>query len=138
MSNKANSSTQKSEYLPGAPSRAPLTHEEFCEIIRPFWMQRKQLQRTGDCNRVFPPLGNNAFLNFSFQIKLEGKLQAKEPEPWKQNKEVDPKFPWRSYRNERGEIVYCIPMEYQNEIPGDNSEDARKYRYSTLPLFGGK
>lgn len=48
MSNKAYSSTQKSYYLPGDPSRTPLTHEEFCDIMRPFWKQRKQLQRAGD------------------------------------------------------------------------------------------
>ena len=50
MSNKAYSSTQKSYYLPGDPSRTPLTHEEFCDIMRPFWKQRKQLQRAGECN----------------------------------------------------------------------------------------
>ncbi len=45
-----NTSTTKSYYLPGDPSRTPLTHEEFCEIMRPFWKQRKQLQRAGECN----------------------------------------------------------------------------------------
>ena len=50
MSNKAYSSTQKSYYLPGDPSRTPLTHEEFCDIMRPFWKQRKRLQRAGECN----------------------------------------------------------------------------------------
>lgn len=50
MSNKANSSTQKSYYLPGDPSKTPLTHEEFKSIMRPFWKQRKRLQRAGECN----------------------------------------------------------------------------------------
>ena len=50
MSNKANLSTHKSYYLPGDPSRTPLTHEEFCDIMRPFWKQRKRLQRAGECN----------------------------------------------------------------------------------------
>ena len=50
MSNKANLSTHRSYYLPGDPSRTPLTHEEFCDIMRPFWKQRKRLQRAGECN----------------------------------------------------------------------------------------
>ena len=50
MSKRANYSTTKSYYLPGDPSRTPLTHEEFCDIMRPFWKQRKQLQRAGECN----------------------------------------------------------------------------------------
>lgn len=50
MSNKANSSTQKSYYLPGDPSRTPVSHEMFNSIMRPYWKLRKQLQRTGECN----------------------------------------------------------------------------------------
>ena len=50
MSNKAKSSTQKSYYLPGDPSKTPLTHEEFCDIMRPFWKERKRLERAGLCN----------------------------------------------------------------------------------------
>ena len=40
----------KTYFLPGDPSRTPLTHEEFKSIMRPFWKQRKQLQRAGECN----------------------------------------------------------------------------------------
>ena len=50
QNNQANSSTTKSYYLPGDPSRTPLTHEQFKSIMRPFWKQRKQLQRAGECN----------------------------------------------------------------------------------------
>ena len=50
MSKAAKPSPTKSYYLPGDPSRTPLTHEEFCDIMRPFWKQRKQLQRAGECN----------------------------------------------------------------------------------------
>ena len=50
MSNKANHSAQQSYFLPGDPSRTPLTHDEFRDIMRPFWKQRKQLQRAGECN----------------------------------------------------------------------------------------
>ena len=45
-----NSRPAKSYYLPGDPSRTPLTHKEFCDIMRPFWKQRKRLQRAGECN----------------------------------------------------------------------------------------
>ena len=41
---------EKTYYLPGDPSRTLLTHEEFCHIMRPFWKQRKRLQRAGECN----------------------------------------------------------------------------------------
>ncbi len=50
MPNIAKSSPTKSYYLPGDPSRTPLTHEEFCDIMRPFWKQRKRLQRADECN----------------------------------------------------------------------------------------
>ena len=40
----------KTYFLPGDPSRTPLTHEEFKSIMRPFWKQRKQLQRISECN----------------------------------------------------------------------------------------
>ena len=40
----------KSYYLPGDLSRTPLNREEFCEIMRPIWKQRKRLQRSGECN----------------------------------------------------------------------------------------
>ena len=40
----------KSYYLPGDLSRTPLNREEFCEIMRPLWKQRKRLQRSGECN----------------------------------------------------------------------------------------
>jgi len=44
------SGSSDSFYLPGDPSRTPLKHEEFNDIMRPFWKQRKQLQRAGECN----------------------------------------------------------------------------------------
>ena len=47
---KANASPTKTYYLPGDPSKTPLTHEEFKDIMRPFWKQRKKLQRAGECN----------------------------------------------------------------------------------------
>ena len=50
MSNSEKTSPKKSYYLPGDPSRTPLTHEEFNSIMRPFWKQRKRLQRAGECN----------------------------------------------------------------------------------------
>ena len=50
MPNTAKSSPKKSYYLPGDPSRTPLTHEQFRDIMRPFWKQRKRLQRAGECN----------------------------------------------------------------------------------------
>ena len=71
MSNKANSSTQKSYYLPGDPSRTPLTHEEFCDIMRPFWKQRKRLQRAGECNA---PARHVCILNvvkYTLEIRLQ-------------------------------------------------------------------
>ena len=40
----------KPHYLPGDPSRTPLSHEEFKSIMRPIWRQRKALQRAGECN----------------------------------------------------------------------------------------
>ena len=42
-------STRKTYYLPGDPTRTPLTHEVFKEIMRPFWAQKKRLQRSGEC-----------------------------------------------------------------------------------------
>ena len=50
MSKAAKPSPKKSYYLPGDPSRTPLTQDEFRDIMRPFWKQRKQLQRAGECN----------------------------------------------------------------------------------------
>lgn len=50
MEKKVKSCPTKTYYLPGDPSKTPLTHEEFNEIMRPFWKQRKQLQRAGECN----------------------------------------------------------------------------------------
>ena len=50
MSNSVKSCPKKSYYLPGDPSRTPLTHEEFCDIMRPFWKERKRLERAGLCN----------------------------------------------------------------------------------------
>ena len=50
MTNSVKPSPKKSYYLPGDPSRAPLTQDEFRDIMRPFWKQRKQLQRAGECN----------------------------------------------------------------------------------------
>lgn len=50
MTNSAKTSPRKSYYLPGDPSRTPLTQDEFRDIMRPFWKQRKQLQRAGECN----------------------------------------------------------------------------------------
>ena len=49
MSNAANSSTNKIYYLPGDPSKTPLEHDEYVEIMRPYWKQRKRLQRAGEC-----------------------------------------------------------------------------------------
>lgn len=46
----AKPSTTKTYYLPGDPSKTPLTHDEFTTIMRPFWRQRKALQRAGECN----------------------------------------------------------------------------------------
>ena len=46
----AKPSTAKTYYLPGDPSKTPLTHDEFTTIMRPFWRQRKALQRAGECN----------------------------------------------------------------------------------------
>lgn len=40
----------KPRYLPGDPSRTPLSHDAFTSIMRPIWRQRKQLQRAGECN----------------------------------------------------------------------------------------
>ncbi len=60
------------------------------------------------------------------------------PEPWKSNKEVDPNFPWRTYRNEAGDIVYSIPLEAPNDIPVDEDDGAEKHQYYFQPLFGGK
>ena len=59
-------------------------------------------------------------------------------EPWQRNKEVDPEYPWHSRTDENGEIVYSIPMECLNNIPVDDSDGAKQYIYSWLPLFGGK
>lgn len=59
-------------------------------------------------------------------------------EPWQRNKEVDPEFPWHSRKDENGAIVYSIPMECLNNIPVDDSDGAKQYIYSWLPLFGGK
>ena len=50
MSNSEKTNPIKSHYLPGDPSRTLLTHEEFSDIMRPFWKQRKKLQRAGECN----------------------------------------------------------------------------------------
>ena len=50
MQKQVKTSPKKSYYLPGDPSKTPLTHEEFKSIMRPFWKLRKQLQRAGECN----------------------------------------------------------------------------------------
>ena len=36
--------------LPGDKTRTPVTHEQFVEIMRPLWRQRKALERAGLCN----------------------------------------------------------------------------------------
>lgn len=46
----AKPSPTKSYYLPGDPSKTPLSHDDFTTIMRPFWRQRKSLQRVGECN----------------------------------------------------------------------------------------
>ena len=50
MSNSEKSSPKKSYYLPKDTSRTPLPYEEFCDIMRPFWKERKRLERAGLCN----------------------------------------------------------------------------------------
>lgn len=49
MTNSVKTSPKKSYYLPGDPSRTPLSHDEFCDIMRPFWKERKRLERAGLC-----------------------------------------------------------------------------------------
>ncbi|MDL2205824.1 hypothetical protein LJC33_02795 [Eubacteriales bacterium OttesenSCG-928-N13] len=50
MKNHVNASTERTYYLPGDPNKTPLTHDEFNYLMRPFWQQRKALQRAGECN----------------------------------------------------------------------------------------
>ena len=57
---------------------------------------------------------------------------------WKSNKNGDPNYPYWSYQNGNGEIVYSVPLEAPNEIPEDDTKGAIKYSYSYLPVFGGK
>ena len=60
-------------------------------------------------------------------------------ERWKPNKELDPKYPYWTRRNEAGEIVYSVPLEAPNDIPVDkDAPDEDKVEYSYLPLLGGK
>ena len=57
---------------------------------------------------------------------------------WKSNKDVAPDFPYWSYRNDTGEIVYCVPLEAPNDIPIDeDAEEEEKHTYTFLPFFGG-
>ena len=59
-------------------------------------------------------------------------------ERWKSNKDVDPEYPFYSRRDEDGTIYYSVPLEAPNDIPVDaRDDDAEKYEYSYLPLFGG-
>ena len=52
MSEHANSTPNEPKlyYLPGDPSKTPLSHDDYVAIMRDFWKQRKQLQRAGECN----------------------------------------------------------------------------------------
>ena len=58
--------------------------------------------------------------------------------PWKRNPEGDPDYPWHSYVNEAGEMVYAFPQECPNDIPEDTTEGAMLFQYSELKLFGTK
>lgn len=57
---------------------------------------------------------------------------------WQSNQKIDPQYPFRTRMNEKGEIVYSVPLEAPNDIPADESEGAMQYEYSYLPLPGGK
>ena len=60
-------------------------------------------------------------------------------EPWQQNKNVDPNYPFRTRLNESGETVYSIPLEAPNDIPLDETAGgANHVEYSYLSVFGGK
>ena len=72
-----------------------------------------------------------------YKLKIDGPHEEA-PKLWKSNPEGDPEYPWYSRKDENGEIVYSIPLEAPTEIPVDGGDDAKKYTYSWLPLFGGK
>lgn len=44
-----NTNVGKQYYLPGDITRTPLDHDTFCKIMRPYWAERKSLQRAGEC-----------------------------------------------------------------------------------------
>lgn len=50
MSNKVKTSTPQSYYIPGDPSRTPVSHDDYLALMRDSWRLRKKLQRAGECN----------------------------------------------------------------------------------------
>lgn len=50
------SKSYRNRVLPGDKTRTPLTDEQYRQIMRPLWKQRKALERAGLCNppRNFP------------------------------------------------------------------------------------
>ena len=76
MTNSVKTSPKKSYYLPGDPSRTPLTHEEFCDIMRPSGSSGSSC--SGLASVMHP---RDTFVCVTAQIVLTG--AAVIPSPWK-------------------------------------------------------
>ena len=57
---------------------------------------------------------------------------------WAPNKDVDATYPYYSRRNEKGEILYSVPIEAPTDLPADACEGAEEIEYSYLPIIGGR
>lgn len=58
--------------------------------------------------------------------------------PWKANPDGDPNYPWYSYRNREGQIVYAIPLEAPNLLLADTDVGKDQEKFCWLPLYGKK